>query len=140
MRVTPAREIKMFCVSRQVQNLHRARNNTRVMGEHRFRVALVKVVNYTFRRILSKNRKIETARSEIKTTKSGYRKKKKYFFLITYKTNRFKDTKVIHDFQHDVSHLERLAELWLRATRRRDDRVGVDLYRRGIFRKLHSEK
>lgn len=34
---------------------------------------------------------------------------------------------MMHDFQRDVSHLERLAELWLRATRRRDGRVGVDL-------------
>jgi len=40
---------------------------------------------------------------------------------------RVKDTKVMHDFQSDVSHLERLAELWLRTTRRRDKRVGVNL-------------
>jgi len=33
----------------------------------------------------------------------------------------------MHDFQRDVSHLERLAELWLQATRRRDKCAAVDL-------------
>lgn len=47
---------------------------------------------------------------------------------------------MIHDFQRDVSHLERLAELWLRATRRRDERVGVDLPIDEESPKTHSGK
>lgn len=50
----------------------------------------------------------------------------------------------MHDFQHDVSHLERLAELWLQATRRRDSAWEWISHRRGIsqdpFQEIIFEK